>query len=254
MADTTAWIAAVRSSHDRLTALLTPLSPKQLRAQSYDDDWSIAQVASHLGSQAEIFALGLHAGLSASEPPEATAFQQIWARWDALDPEEQAAQSIAANERLVAQVESLSAEERDRFALTMFGTELDLAGLLRMRLSEHAVHSWDIAVALDATATVAPDAVDLLIGTLADVAARGKPVAGFAPIRVSTSKPDRVFRLRLDPAVELTAGDGPDADLSMPAEAFLRLVFGRLDPAHTPDSVLDPGGRLRELRTAFPGF
>ena len=29
-------------------------SPDQLRAQSYDDDWTIAQVLSHLGSGAEI--------------------------------------------------------------------------------------------------------------------------------------------------------------------------------------------------------
>ena len=58
----------------------------------------------------------------------------------------------------------------------------------------------------------------------------------------------------LTPEVSLTdaAADDP-ADLRLPAEAFLRLVFGRLDPGHTPDSV-DGADRLEELRTVFPGF
>ena len=48
-----------------------------------------------------------------------------------------------------------------------------------MRVGEHAVHTWDIAVALDPKATVAADAVDLLIDTAPAIVARAmKPVEG----------------------------------------------------------------------------
>jgi hypothetical protein len=39
----------------------------------------------------------------------------------------------------------------------------------------------------------------------------------------------------------------------LPAEAFVRLVYGRLDPDHTPASVVTDGGLLSLLRAAFPG-
>jgi hypothetical protein len=42
-----------------------------------------------------------------------------------------------------------------------------------------------------------------------------------------------------------------DPDLVLPAEALIRLVYGRLDPEHTPPV----GGTadLDELRRVFPG-
>ena len=75
-------------------------------------------------------------------------------------------------------------------------------------------------------------------------------------MEVVTSDPLRTYRLTLDPAVTLTARDAvtPDAPVArFPAEAFLRLVAGRLDPEHTPLGV-DAADRLDELRQAFPGF
>ena len=66
--DPRVWIATLRSSHERLAALVEPLSPEQLRAQSYDDDWSVAQVLSHLGSGAEISLMSLPAALGQAEP------------------------------------------------------------------------------------------------------------------------------------------------------------------------------------------
>ena len=39
----------------------------------------------------------------------------------------------------------------------------------------------------------------------------------------------------------------------MPAEAFIRLVYGRLDDAHTGDVEVD-GCDLDDLRAVFPGF
>jgi hypothetical protein len=43
--------------------------------------------------------------------------------------------------------------------------------------------------------------------------------------------------------------------LALPAEALLRLSFGRLDESHTPDAVSVSGPlSLDDLRTMFPGI
>ena len=161
--DATSWVRAVRASHDRLAGLVAGLDGDGLRAQSYDTEWSVADVLSHLGSGAEIFSLYIEAGATGGDPPAPEDFKPIWETWNARSPEDQAAQSIAVNEALVKQVESLTPEQRAGFHVTMFSRlPLDLAGVLGMRLSEHAVHTWDIAVTLDPAAKVAADAVDLL--------------------------------------------------------------------------------------------
>jgi uncharacterized protein (TIGR03083 family) len=254
VADTSTWIGAVRGSHDRLTGLLRPLDAERLGGPSYPSEWSIAQVASHLGSQAEIFGLFLAAGLSGEDPPGGEAFGPIWDRWNALSPSEQVSESIRANEVFVSKLEHIPEADGAGFALSMFGRELDLAGLAALRLGEHAVHTWDVAVALDPATPVAADAVELLIDTLAPIAARATPVEGAGPVAIETTAPERSFQLDLHPEVALTelAVPAPDA-LRLPAEAFIRLVYGRLDPGHTPAEVNDDP-RLAVLRSVFPGF
>lgn len=61
---------------------------------------------------------------------------------------------------------------------SMFGMTPDIVGLLRMRLSEHAVHTWDVAVVLDAAARVDAHAVALLIdGVSPSIAWMNKSIA-----------------------------------------------------------------------------
>ena len=199
MAEPQTWIAALRHSQDRLANLVAGLGDEQLRAQSYDDEWSVAQVLSHLGSQAEIFSGLLDAGLSGGEPPGPDSFGPIWDSWNARSPGQQAADSIAANEQLVRRLEGLDAGQVAAFNLTAFGRALDLADLARMRLSEHAVHVWDVAVTFDPEAAVAPDAVALLVDHLGDMASRtAKPSPRPATLAVVTSEPERRFALVTD--------------------------------------------------------
>ena len=40
--------------------------------------------------------------------------------------------------------------------------------------------------------------------------------------------------------------------VEIPAEAFVRLIYGRLDEEHTPAEVT--GDVVNSLRTVFPGF
>lgn len=254
--DPAPWIRALRHSHDRLRANVEPLGLDRLTETSYCSDWSIAQVVSHIGSQAEIFGLFLDAGLAGQDPPGPEAFPPIWDRWNAKSPQEQAAAGLRADEAALERFESLDAGQRARLRLSMFGMGLDAAGLARIRLGEHAVHTWDVAVALDPEATVAPDAVALLIDTVGQVAGRAaKPDGKQREVRVLTTDPDRRFTLESGQAVSLTpSGDGDGlAELRLPAEAFLRLLYGRLDPAHTPP-VEATGVTLGELRQLFPGF
>ena len=70
---------------------------------------------------------------------------------------------------------------------------------------------------------------------------------------VRTTDPARDFSLTTGPdAVALAPGDGGAPDLTLPAEAFIRLVYGRLDPEHTPPFEGDPA-LLDSLRSVFPG-
>lgn len=249
-----AWLPAVRRSHDRMAALVGGLSDEQVTLRSYAEDWTIAQVASHLGSQAEIFDLFLTAGLTGGAAPGGDVFTPIWDRWNALPARRQVTDSVAANERFVSRLEGLSAGEQESFALSMFGTDLDLAGLAALRLGEHALHTWDIAVTLDPAATVPPGAVELLIDTLPGTAARaGRPVPAGEQVTVATTDPERTYTLALDPKVTLTPGADGEPQLRLPAEAFLRLVAGRMDAGHTPAGV-EESDRLDQVRAAFPGF
>ena len=254
------WISALRHSHDRLRADVEPLGPDQLTQRSYPSEWTIAQVLSHLGSQAEIFGLVLEAGLAGQEPPGPEAFPPIWDTWNAKDPQAQATDALRSDQATLERLESMDAGERERFHLKLFGMDIDAAGFARLRLSEHAVHTWDVLVALDPAATLAPDATALLIDIVDQVAGRsaepdGKP----RQVRVSTTDPERQFILETGEEVTLTPSDGNAApelglsELQLPAEGLIRLVYGRMDEAHTPPAET-AGVELGELRQIFRGF
>lgn len=254
------WIQALRASHDRLTGIVDRLDADQLRRQSYASQWSIADVLSHLGSGAEIFLLNLNSGLAEGDPPSQDDYQAIWDVWNELPPDEQAARGVAVNGSLVGRVESLSDAEVAAFRVSMFGMTMDLAGLLRMRLSEHAVHTWDVAVALDPSARVLPEAVSLLIDGVGQMMPwMGKKAASPQVIAVTTTDPGRAFTLDTG-GVTLTAGapgadTPPSGSLDLPAEALLRLVYGRVDESATASGEIRASNvDLAGLRAVFPGF
>ena len=254
------WISALRHSHDRLRASVEPLGLDQLNQRSYPSEWTIAQVLSHLGSQAEIFGMILDAGLAGQEPPGREAFPPVWDKWNAKDPQAQASDALVADQATLERLESMDADEQERLHLQLFGMDIDATGFARLRLSEHAVHAWDVLVALDPSATLASDATALLIDTVDQVAARsGQPDGRPRTVRVSTTDPERRFILETGDAVTLTPSDdeGPPesgrSELRLPAEAFIRLIYGRMDEAHTPPAET-AGIELDELRQIFRGF
>ena len=272
------WIEVLRGSQRRLAGLTSSLSPEQLRGQSYATEWSVAQVLSHLGSQAEISQRSLDAALAGQPMPGVPEFQEIWAVWDARDPDEQAAALLAADDAQVTRMEGLSDEELASIDTELFGLPIDAVGLVWLRLGEHAVHTWDVAVSFDPAATVDAAAVPLLLEFAPRIAGFAQPVGDPWRVLIETTAPDRRFLLDVGEKVTLTpvpdgAGpddtvpddtvpddtvpDGPaDARVRMPAEALLRLIYGRLDPDHTPPVEVTEGGDdvLDRLRRLFPGF
>jgi uncharacterized protein (TIGR03083 family) len=252
-------VSVLHASQQRLTGALDGLSEEQAGTQSYDDDWTVAQVASHLGSGAELFTLFIETGLKGEATPGVEAMQPVWDAWNGRDPLDQVRDAVAFNDAFLERVDALTEAERDAWSLDLFGGEKTLAEFLTMRLAEHAVHTWDIVVAFDPTATLTDEASAYVVDNLAAVAGwTGQKQDEQVSVEVRTTGPERALHLDLGPGgVGLTPSSddtAASAELALPAESFVRLVYGRLDPDHTPASVEARGVDLDLLRRTFPGF
>ncbi|WP_433133291.1 maleylpyruvate isomerase family mycothiol-dependent enzyme [Micromonospora sp. CA-240977] len=255
-------ITALRAGHEELAALVRDLKEDDLLRPSGASEWQVSQVLSHLGSGAEIGLATLEAARTGAPAPDADFNPGVWARWDAMAPAEHAAGFLAANERLVEAYESLDAETRASLQIDLgfLPAPVDVATAGRLRLNEFALHQWDVEVAFNPFAAVTPEAVPLLLdlvgGMLGWVSRPQERADRQATVLVRLHAPERTFGLRLGEKVELVdAPEQPDGELVAPAEAWLRLAFGRLGPAHTPEGVRATGAvSLDELRRVFAGF
>jgi uncharacterized protein (TIGR03083 family) len=257
-------IAALRAGHDRLASFVAGLSAEELTAASGASEWDISQVLSHLGSGAEIGLATLQAALAGRPSPDNDFNQGVWARWNAMSPVERAAAFGPANEAYLGAFEALDAAALAdlRIKLSFLPAPIDVAGLAAMRLSEYALHAWDVRVASDPAATLAPEATPILFGWISGMFGwLAKPAAldgRQAVLRVETVEPARQFGLVLGDQALLTedAPDPADGVLTLPAEAWLRLVAGRLSAAYTPAEVDLKAGELTldDLRAVFPGY
>jgi uncharacterized protein (TIGR03083 family) len=158
-----AWIDALRRSHDHLATVVEGLSADQLRQLSTADEWTVAQVLSHLGSGAEINLANLRGQLAGTEVGDIN--QGIWDRWNGSSPEHQAKNFVAIDEELVTTYEGLDDDTRNNFQLELgfLPAPISLATAVGMRLSEHAFHSWDVVSTFDAAATIDQPSTDLLV-------------------------------------------------------------------------------------------
>lgn len=194
--DPQVWISALHDSQQQLLKTTQSLGGAELHQQSYATEWSIADVLSHLGSQAQMFHLFLNAGLSGEPAPGRDDLPPIWESWNSRAPEAQAADSLRVNSEFLQRLDRTDTADQRRFELSLFGRNLDWAGLAQMRLSEQTIHTWDIGVALDAQARVGSSAVDLLVDTLPELAARtGKAGPERLRIGLATTR----FRAALQP-------------------------------------------------------
>jgi uncharacterized protein (TIGR03083 family) len=248
-------LAALQESVARLRGLVEPLTGEQLRARAYPSEWRIADVLSHVGSGAVIMHARLDAGFAGEQLADDFA-PRVWDEWNAKSPEAKVADALVADRAIVDRFASLTNTERERVVLSLGPFEFDFDGVVGLRLNEHVLHTWDVEVARDPTATLQSDAVQFIVDNLGMIVRfGGQPIGSEAELHVRTADPARDLTLTLGAdSVALTpCEDNSHApDLELPAEAFVRLVYGRLDPAHAPPVQGDAD--LDALRRAFPGI
>jgi uncharacterized protein (TIGR03083 family) len=256
-------IAALRSGHDSLAALVSKLSDDDLALTSGATEWDVSQVLSHLGSGAEINRATVQAALDGKPNPGHDFNKSVWARWDAMSRRERADGFLVANPAAVELYESLDADTRQnlRIDVGFMPAPVDVATSARLRLNEQALHSWDVRVTFDQGAALTPEAVGPLLertGDLLGWLGKADKLEGRqGVIQVRTSAPEDVFALRLGEriSVEREVPEEFDGTLSLPAEAWLRLVSGRLAPQYTPSGIEAAGlADLDLLRKVFPGY
>jgi uncharacterized protein (TIGR03083 family) len=248
-----AHVHALRSSVERLHGLAEAMSEEELTTGAYPTEWTVAQVLSHLGSGAVITQRRLEDALAGQDTPDDFA-PSIWDSWNGKDPVAQRDDALAADAALLARIEAVPPDQRNKFSSVMGPITLGFAQFVRMRLNEHAFHTWDIEVVADPAATIPVPVAALVVDNLELVARfTAKPTGDTTTITVATTDPERGFTVEITPGgVALTPGAAAASpDVELPAEAFARLVYGRLDAEHTPSG--EHGPALDILRRLFPG-
>jgi uncharacterized protein (TIGR03083 family) len=245
---------ALRSSLERLRDLVATLDDDGIAASAYPTEWTIADVLSHLGSGAVITQRRLVDALTAQPTPDGFA-PSVWDVWNAKTPRAKVDDALVADRSLIERIESLSDAETSGFEFSIGPMSFDFNGFIALRLNEHVLHTWDIDVALHPDATLPPEATALVVDNLELIGRfTARPTGSSRVIVVHTTNPSRAFSVALAPdAVTFTSGENlGDPDVELPAEAFARLVYGRLDPDHTPP-LTGEATTLDELRRVYPG-
>jgi alkanesulfonate monooxygenase SsuD/methylene tetrahydromethanopterin reductase-like flavin-dependent oxidoreductase (luciferase family) len=208
---------------------------------------------SHLGSGAVIAQRRLEDALGGRDTPDDFA-PGVWDTWNAKNPEAQRDDGLAADAALLARLEAIPPEDRDRFTSAMGPMTFGFAEFVGMRLNEHAFHTWDIEVVTDPAATIPVPVADLVVDNLELVARfTSQPTGDATSVTVVTTDPRRGFTIELTPDGVAFAPNAAatSADLELPAGAFARLVYGRLDARNTPTGCDGPVADI--LRRVFPG-
>jgi uncharacterized protein (TIGR03083 family) len=254
-------IAALRSIHSQLAAVVPELSDGQLSGTSGASEWTVAHVLSHLGSGAEIALASYEAARDGTPAPAQDFNQTVWDRWNALSPREQAAGFLRSDAALVDMLEALTPDQREnlRVELGFLPAPLPLGSVAGMRLNEAAQHAWDVHVALDPAATLDAESAEVLIDHFTGDL---EFLLGFTGKADQLSQPARVRIKNADVAIAVedrvtltTQVNEVTATFSGESEAVIRLLGGRLTPKYTPEGVEVTGNvTLADLRRVFPGY
>jgi uncharacterized protein (TIGR03083 family) len=252
-------IAALLDHHDALSAVVPNLTDSQLTGPSGAAEWTVAQTLSHLGSGAEIALMTYQTAIEDKPEPGPDFNQSVWDRWNAMSPQDQANSFLEHDERLVETLEALTPDQRANapIKLPFLPEPVNVATVAGMRLNEVAMHSWDVRVALDPAANLDEEAAAVLAEQLTTgmsfmLGFIGKADQLSAPAVVDAGE----FGLVIADNVSLTTSpQNVTASFEGPLESLIRLIGGRLTPAHTPETVRVSGEvTLDDLRRVFPGF
>jgi len=254
-------IAALRAEHDATATTVRDLTDDQLTGRSGASAWTVTAVLSHLGSGSVIALAGLQTALGLRQPPQDDFNQSVWDRWNAMSPAEQRAGFLDHDAALVSAFEALDERQRESLELQVgfLPAPLSVASFSGMRLHESAQHAWDVRVAGDPAAGLLPESANVLaelfsgeLAFLLGFMGKADLIAGPVQLEIAGSG----YGLSIAESVALVSPvEHPTATFTGPLEAAIRLIAGRLGPAHTPGDLTVTGNiTLDDLRTAFPGF
>jgi uncharacterized protein (TIGR03083 family) len=248
-----ATLSALRASVERLRTTVSALDDAQLVGASYCSEWTVADVLSHIGSGAVIMGRGLQDALAGTATPEGFA-PSVWDEWNAKSPRSQTDDALAADSALLEALEAVSDAKRATVTFPIGPMMLDFTTFAGMRLNEHVFHTWDVEVALKGAAGLPADVVPVVVDNLGMIARfTARPSGEARTITVRTTDPSRDVTVTIGTdGVEYAPSGSGQPDVVLPAEALCRLVYGRLDPDHTPAFTGD-GEALAALRQVFPG-
>ena len=181
---------ALRSSVDRLAALVRPLGA-DVRRHAYPSEWTIADVLSHLGSGAVIMTRNIDDAVAGRSAPDGFN-ASVWDEWNAKSPEEQAADSLTVDGTCTERLERLTPDQRASIRVALGPMELAFDQIVGMRLNEHLLHEWDVAVALDPSATLAADGTEQVVDNLELIGRfAAKPAGPPRTVTIATTAPAR---------------------------------------------------------------
>lgn len=247
-------LQVLRESVLHLNDVASRIGPVDYVSSAYPSEWTIADTFSHLGSGAVIGQRRFEDSIAQREG-DPTFNTSVWDEWNAKDPTDQVVDCLASDAALLSCFEAATEEERQAFHFTMGPFAFDFDGLVGLRLGEHVLHTWDVEVPFNAQATLSNDAANAILDGIQFIVARaGKPTGETKNVTLRTSDPVRDFSVVLD-VDSIDFAETPQegaVDLELPAEALVRLIYGRLDEEHTPDSLT--GDAVNYLRRVFPGF
>src|ERR1700684_3033753 len=135
-------LGALRASVSRLNELTAGLDDARLESQSYDTEWSIAQVLSHLGSGAVIMRGRLEDIRAGRETPDDFA-PSVWDEWNAKTPRAQADDALAADEAVLQALEAVDEDERALLTFPMGPLSLGFNEFAGLRLNEQVFTTLD---------------------------------------------------------------------------------------------------------------
>jgi uncharacterized protein (TIGR03083 family) len=249
--------AVEQQEFERFNRYVEQLDPGGWVEQSYCADWLVFQVVSHLGSGARIGRMRLQAWTDHREPVSREEMQTVWSHFDSLRPNQMLAAYTEAAGEYLAEVAALpddvGAREVDGFAgrRPLYGYQLS-------RLWELVCHAWDVYVARDRQARLAPDAVALLATLLqyVSIPVDQQRAAALAEQRVEL----RVIDSRLVYALDLSGqrprlvpgpASSPTTVIEGPADELVRFVSGRHFVPGTTPLLRASSGDLAAVKRAF---
>jgi uncharacterized protein (TIGR03083 family) len=259
--------AVVRREAARLAAEWRTRGEADWERPSACTGWSVRRVAAHITDGAERAELVARAAVEGAPVPTfpMAVHEERQVALLPVPGAELGQRTYASLDTVFGILEGLDNSTLHETVVPMTGGPRTLYQFASQRLVELSVHSWDIQVAFDPRATIPADVAALIVDSLIERAPRltDPPAAAgvFHQLLWNLEGPGGgpvALAVEDGKAWAARGGGGtPDLCLTMPVEAWVRLVWRRLPLAEALDAgvirTTDDRDRVTALEKVFPG-